>query len=201
MTYAFLVAPADYDKNELKPLPYSQSETEEFRQVLLKTGVDPAHVKFLHDKADRRYLPEKRKIVAEFKLLLGRVKPEDSVIVLLNGHGVQYAGDQFGYFCPVDAKLTDKSTLWAMDGPEGVYTLLKNCKAKRKVLLANACRNDPRSDRSLAGDKIEIVDEYADTVPEGIAALYSCRAGEKSYYYDPADPKTRDRNRSLYCTT
>ena len=196
--YAFLVASAEYDKNELKPLPYSQKETYEFRQVLLKTGFDEKNVKFLHDKAERRYLPERKKIADELDLLLGRATADDTVVVLLNGHGVHFTGDATGYFCPVDAKLTDKTTLLPMDGENGVFPKLKACKAKRKVLLVNACRNDPASDRSLAGNKIKIDDDDQDEVPEGIAALYSCKPGERSYYYDPADAKSKGRERSLY---
>ena len=202
--YAFLVASADYDANELRKLPYSQKETEEFRKVLVATGFDEKNIKFLHDgqagdKGEgRRYLPEKKKIVAEFELLLSRVGSDDTVLVLLNGHGVHFAGDKVGYFCPVDAKLTDKDTLWATDGPGGLFEMLKGCKAKRKLLLVNACRNDPASDRSLAGNKIKLDDEDKDEVPEGIAALYSCKPGQKSYYYDPADAKTKGRERSLF---
>ena len=203
-SYAFLVAPADYDPNELRKLPFSMKETEEFRKVLAATGFDEKNIKFLHDgqagdKGEgRRYLPEKKKIVVEFELLLSRVGPDDTVLVLLNGHGVHFTGDKVGYFCPVDAKLTDKDTLWAMDGPGGVFDMLKGCKAKRKLLLVNACRNDPATDRSLAGNKIKLDDEDKDEVPEGIAALYSCKPGQKSYYYDPAEPKSKGRERSLF---
>jgi sulfatase modifying factor 1 len=199
--YAFLVACGEYDINELRKLPYSIKETEEFRQVLLATGYEEKNIKFLNDShsgANRRYLPEKKKIIAEFELMLSRVTSEDTVLVLLNGHGLHFMGDKTGYFCPVDSKLGDKGTLWAMDGPGSVFDSLKGCKAKRKLLLVNACRNDPSSDRSLAGDKIKLDDHDNDEVPEGIAALYSCKPGQKSYYYDPKDPKTKDRERSLF---
>jgi hypothetical protein len=43
------------------PLPYAQKETDEFRQVLLKTGFEEKNVKFL-----------------------GRATAEDTVILLLN---------------------------------------------------------------------------------------------------------------------
>jgi hypothetical protein len=202
--YAFLVACGEYDANELRKLPYSMKETEEFRQVLLATGYEEKNIKFLHDgqageKGEgRRYLPEKKKIVAEFELLMSRVTSDDTVLILLNGHGVHFRGDKAGYFCPIDAKLGDKETLWAMDGPGSMFDKLKDCKAKRKLLLVNACRNDPASDRSLAGDKIKLDDEDKDEVPEGIAALYSCKPGQKSYYYDPTNSKTKGRERSLF---
>jgi formylglycine-generating enzyme required for sulfatase activity len=202
--YAFLVACGEYDINELRKLPFAMKETEEFHQVLIATGYEEKNIKFLHDgqageKGEgRRYLPEKKKIVAEFELLMSRVTSDDTVLVLLNGHGVHFRGDKTGYFCPVDAKLGDKETLWAMDGPGSMFDKLKDCKAKRKLLLVNACRNDPASDRSLSGDKIKLDDEDKDEVPEGIAAFYSCKPGQKSYYYDPTNSKTKGRERSLF---
>jgi hypothetical protein len=36
-----------------------------------------------------------------------------------------------------------------------------------------------------------------DQVPEGVAALYSCKSGQKSYY-DPADSKSKGRERSRF---
>jgi hypothetical protein len=197
-SYAFLVAAAEYDKNELRPLPYSGKETAEFRDVLIASGYDAKNVKLLHDKAERRYLPTRKQIAEELDILIGRATADDTVVVLLNGHGVHFSGDNTGYFCPVDAKLSDKTTLLPMEGKGGVFELLKGCRAKRKVLLVNACRNDPRSDLSLAGDKIKLDDDDQDEVPEGIAALYSCKPGERSYYYDPTDAKSKGRERSLY---
>jgi formylglycine-generating enzyme required for sulfatase activity len=72
-----------------------------------------------------------------------------------------------------------------------MYEQLEKCKAGRKLLIANACRNDPISGSSLAGDKIKLVDDYPENVPKGIAALFSCEAGQKSYF-------DADRKRSLF---
>ncbi len=192
--FAFLVACADYKVTELRKLPFTVRETQEFRDILLRSGFAENDIKFLHDGAPFRFMPSKANIEHELDLLLGRVGPNDSVLVLLNGHGLQYKGDRTGFFCPLDAQVARRDTLVSM---ETLFAQLKSCKAKRKLLLVNACRNDPRSEQSQATNQIPLVD-YDEEVPEGIAALYACGKGQKSYFYAPDDPKSAGRKCSLF---
>ncbi len=193
--YAFLVACSDYDVNELRKLPFTIREMAEFRDALVSTGFDPANIKFLHDDAkDRRFLPERAKVAKELHLLLARIKPADTLVVAFNGHGLQFQGDKSGYFCPLDAQVTKRETLLPMDE---VFEQLQRCPAARKLLIVNACRNDPLGTRSQATTKVELVDRYEE-VPAGIAALYACGPGERSYYYDPEDKRSQGRRRSLF---
>ncbi len=190
--YALLVAGSGYNEAHLKPLPFTINDIEEFKKVLLATGFEEENIKVLHDKrTERRYVSEKAKVLKELDLLLDGLREEDTVVVALSGHGVHFKGDKTGYFCPIDAKLDNKATLIPMDGKGGLFEQLKSCKAKRKLLLVNACRNDPASDLAQAARKVELDDEDADVVPEGIAALYSCKAGQKCY----CDPK---RQRGIF---
>jgi len=56
---------------------------------------------------------------------------------------------------------------------------------KRKLLIVDACRNDPRSTLAKSGPptlELESVTRpQQDTIPEGLVALYSCSEGQKSY--------------------
>ena len=125
--YAFLVACAGYDKAELQPIKddVTINDVLEFKKALLETGFTEEHVVVMHDKqTDRRYLSEHHKILKELDLFLDGMKAEDTVLVVLSGHGVHFKGDTTGYFCPVDAKLSTKAKLIAMDGPGGLYTQL-----------------------------------------------------------------------------
>jgi formylglycine-generating enzyme required for sulfatase activity len=195
--YAFLVACSGYNKNHLPPLPYTIKELEEFREVLIASGYDADNIKFLHDRTDdpARYLPEKDKILKELTRLLERVGEADSVVVAFSGHGIHFQGDKSGYFCALNARLDDKKTLVPMDE---VFEKLKGCAAGRKLLLKNACRNDPAVEASLAARKVNLDNRSADEVPRGIAALYSCKPGQKSYYYREDDQRTKGRQRSLF---
>jgi hypothetical protein len=200
--FAFLVACSKYDITELKPLPYSVAEMSEFRAALVKTGFTPANIKFMRDRQlnddEYRFLPEKAKILREFKLLLDRVGKQDTLLVAIDGHGLQFKGDRTGYFCPLDARVGDKSTLIQLDGDGGLFDLLQKSGAKRKLLIVNACRNDPTNNVALASNKVELDDSYSEEIPPGIAALYSCQKGQRSYYYDEKDDRTKGRQRSLF---
>jgi hypothetical protein len=184
--YAFLVGCSQYSQSEFRKLPYTGNDVEQFRKALLQTGFDKDHIVVLHDDCkETRYRPLKTHIVKELALWLDGVRAEDTLVVALSGHGVQFKGDPASYFVPVDGNLTDKSTLIPLSGQDGLYARLKACKAKKKLLIVNACRNDPTLEPSFASKKFELVDEDRnDEVPDGIAAIYSCKAGQKSYY-DP----------------
>ncbi len=191
--YAFLVGCSQYLKTEFKELPYTGNDVLGLREALIATGFEPDNVVVLHDGAQqRRYLPEKAKILDELDRLLDGMIEADTLVVALSGHGLQYKGDPVSYFVPIDGKLGDKKTLLPLDGPGGLYAKLKACKAKKKLLVVNACRNDPTVSVDFASNQAPLADEdRPDEVPQGIAALYSCKAGQKSYY----DPQ---RKRALF---
>ena len=195
--YAFLVACSGYRAGEFRKLTGTVTEMRDFRQALLDSGFDARDVVFLHDDAPRRYHPEKKKVLDELSLLLGRLKKEDTLVVALNGHGLHFKGEKVGFFVPLDGEAQNKESLVPMDGKGGLFAKLKECKAGRRLMLVNACRNDPLDDRAFAVNKVKIDDEDPAEVPEGIAALYSCKPGQKSYEY-PKDSKKGKPGRSLF---
>jgi len=194
--YAILVAVSKYAKaDQWRPLPYTIDELGEFRAVLLETGFAKENIEFLHDQqTDDKLRPTAVNLIKMIKLMLGEIGPEDTLLVALNGHGVQYKGAETGYFCPVNADLLDKKTLMPMDGKAGIYALLEQCKARRKLLIVNACRNDPTRDVSFAAERVQIVDKDESEVPKGIAAIFSCKPGQRSYYY----PEEEKIKRSMF---
>lgn len=194
--HAFLVACASYhDRANLPPLPHTVLEMDEFRVALEKSGFDSGNVKFVQDSPkDPRFTNTRESILKQLKLLLGRAEADDTVLLAFAGHGVHFKDDAHGYFCPINANILDKTTLIAMEGDDGVFDLLKACKAKRKLLIVNACRNDPVNS-GMAARKLEFDNATDEEVPEGIAAIYSCKAGQKSFFY-PAD--SPHKNRSLF---
>jgi formylglycine-generating enzyme required for sulfatase activity len=182
--YAFLVAAGNYDKKELNPLKYSCADVIRFRDALVQAGVKEENIVVMHDGEPRlpaRYLPEAKKIREELALLLAQLEKDDSLIVALAGHGVQFEGERRSYFCPADARLAERETLIALDE---IYQQIDECAATRKLLLVDACRNDPQSElsRSRPTVKLESVTRPQDEpVPQGIIALFSCREGQRSF--------------------
>jgi uncharacterized caspase-like protein len=148
--YALLVGVRRYDPNELRSLPYSEADVTELAQVLEAGGYQAGNVVLMTQAAgaeDPRFLPLAGQVRKELKLLLQDLDENDQVLIALAGHGVQFVGDPESYFCPADAKLADKSTLIPLGE---VYKELEACGAGMKVLLVDACRNDPQSDNSRA---------------------------------------------------
>ncbi len=185
--YAFLVAVGDYDVKHLKPLAYTRNDILEFKELLLKSGFSKKNIVLLHDDlkqlSNRRYLPEAEKIRQEFTLLVSGLEPDDTLIVAMAGHGVQFRDGESSYFCPADADLDDEKHASLISFSE-LYKGLEQCEARKKLLLIDACRNDPQSQLSRSRAKVElqsITRPQSEPVPEGIVALFSCSAGEQAY--------------------
>jgi hypothetical protein len=95
-----------------------------------------------------RFLPRAAEIRKELRLLLKGARPEDSVLVAFVGHGVQFKGEDEVYFGPAGAHLGDRTTLVSLTE---VYRELERCPARFKLLLSDACRNDPQSALARSG--------------------------------------------------
>ena len=112
--YALLVGVRKYDPNELRGLPYSEPDVVELSGVLEAEGYKPGNVVLMTQTAgadDTRFLPLAANVREELSLLLDEMDEDDSVLIALAGHGVQFQGENESYFCPADARLADKSTL------------------------------------------------------------------------------------------
>ena len=97
---------------------------------------------------------------------------------------MQFKDEESVYFCPMDANLSERNTLISLEDVYGLLSDRQKCKAQTKILLVDACRNDPQSRLSKAGREIELepagVTQQPDP-PGGVAAIFSCSRGEKSY--------------------
>jgi TPR repeat protein len=173
-----------YDPNELRGLPYSEPDVVELSGVLKAEGYKPGNVVLMTQTAgadDTRFLPLAANVRKELKLLLDEMDEDDLVLIALAGHGVQFQGENESYFCPADARLADKSTLIPLSE---IYKALENSRAGLKVLLVDACRNDPQSQNSRDREvvKLESVTRPQRTPPPGgVVAFFSCSEGEKAF--------------------
>jgi formylglycine-generating enzyme required for sulfatase activity len=114
---------------------------------------------------------------AAIKELLGKKTREDTVLVALAGHGISGTIKEAGkekdesFFCPSDAQLNDNDTLI---GLSQLFRDLGDCGAAVKLLLVDACRNDPKKGRNVDIDALP-------KPPRGTAALFSCSTGERAF--------------------
>lgn len=182
--YALLIGVREYDKNELRTLPFSEADVEGLARILRDAGYRPENVIVMTQSIGAkkpRFAPVAANIRKELELLLEGRTEGDSILIALAGHGVQFRDDNQAYFCPTDARLTDKSTLISLTS---IYKSLEGSKANLKLMLVDACRNDPQSDNSRARSTVRLESATrpaTDDLPGGVAALFSCSAGERAF--------------------
>jgi hypothetical protein len=174
--YALLVGVNAYEHPRLERLQFAENDVSELAAVLegadyevvLLTGAAGSR------NAERR--PTRANIEARLKEVLGKCRRGDLLLLGFAGHGLQFERKKDAYFCPVDARpfAEETATLLSL---QSVYTELARSFAGVKLLLVDACRNDPRGGRGLGGDT-------APRPPSGSAALFSCRAGQRAFESD-----------------
>lgn len=198
--YAFLVGVGGYDEKQLKKLPYARADIIAFRSLLMDSGFPDGNVVMLVDDLAAlptggpvgRYLPEHKKIRQELSILLPSLEPDDELVIGLAGHGVQFKGDDNPYFCPLDADLTDKSSLislnWLYDQLNYNPATRKGCRARAKLLIVDACRKDPESSirRNAGGPELaSLTTPQLAEPPKGVVALFSCAEGQEALEHAP----------------
>ena len=175
--YAVLVGVNEYDHDKLAPLKYAVNDAAEVGALLEKAGYAVTVLTDDTGKADAKLVPTKANIEGRLKAVLGGCKRGDLVLVAFAGHGLQFEGDKDAYFCPADAKPFKKSadTLVSL---KAVYEALDESGAGMKVLLVDACRDDPAAGRGGIGA------DNAPRPPQGVAAIFSCKAGQRAFEHE-----------------
>jgi formylglycine-generating enzyme required for sulfatase activity len=183
--YAFLVGVRDYSlTGELTSLKYTEDDVHTLAETLGKSGIPAENIVLLSQRAaakQARLMPTSAQIRREFDLLISELRPGDSIIVGFSGHGLQFKNDPVNYFCPVDAKPDDKATLISL---AKVYQDLEACKAQTKLLLVDACRDDPLSGLSKSAKRIElesVSERETPVLSGGTIAIFSCSATQQSF--------------------
>ncbi len=178
--WAVLVGVDDYI--QASPLKFCGADQRALSEKLVAAGFPADQVFVLHDKAsDRKYLPFKANIEKQLQIVLLLAEPDDVVLLAFSGHGVHV--DSKSYFCPTDADLDNVETLVSLDH---IYDQLIRSDASLRVLLVDACRNDPRRAGRRAStlsprEEARAFARSLERPPEGVVLLNSCTAGEVSY--------------------
>lgn len=134
------------DFAHLKDLAYCVADQQELHNQLIASGFEKERVFLLRDKAeDVRLLPFQRNIERQLKLVLGLAEKGDLVLVAFSGHGMQVG--RTPYLCPADARIDEPDTLISLDW---LYEELQDCAATLKLVMVDACRNDPSLDGQRA---------------------------------------------------
>lgn len=177
--YALLIGVQNYGKRSgLNPLRYSENDVEALSEVLTENGHPAANVTVMTQTRSVRepsLSPTRDNILRELNLLLDGLEETDSVLVAFAGHGVKFRDDDVSYFCPVDAEVPDRKRLLSF---QEIYSQLQKCKAGRKLLISDACRNDPIASGTRAASSVTRPEPPP---PTGTTvAFFSCQAGQEA---------------------
>ena len=90
-------------------------------------------------------------------------------------------GSRPAFFCPIDAGLCRPPA--RSSSLDDLYKELESGGAGSKLLLVDACRNDPlaRVSRRATVDLASVTRPTGPPPPGGVAALFSCSTGEKAF--------------------
>jgi hypothetical protein len=178
--HALVVGVRDYDASTLSALRYTENDAEELAGVLRQQGGFTVRVLTTSRGAKRKELaPTSSNIRDTLRSLLRGKTRHDTVLIALAGHGIQGkvregSNTDESFFCPTDAQLNDTRTLIALGQ---LFRELRACGAGVKLLLVDACRNDPTLGRNVDLDSLP-------PAPRGSAVLFSCRPGQRAFETD-----------------
>jgi len=176
--FAFLVGIKEYDHNKLKPLAYTENDVVELGQLLGRAGYSVVLLSDSQGARDATLKPTLRNIQEKLTALLDKTRRGDLVLLGLAGHGMQFDDKEDSYFCPLDANPSPGKTQTLLS-LKSTYQKLDESGAGVKLLLIDACRDDPGQGRGRGIDS-----DNAPPLPGGVAALYSCKGGQRAFEHD-----------------
>ncbi len=184
--YALLVGVETYDPSVLRPLEFAEDDVLALSASLERLGVATIAMTQQNTIPARRPSTAK-KINDQLEGLLKLVKSEqDTVIVVLSGHGLQCKDDPLdadqtkeSFFCPEEANPKERESLVSITA---LSQKLAKSTAGKKLLVVDACRNEVSAKGNKAlEEELDPVGRRARTEQSGMYALFSCAPKEKSW--------------------
>ncbi|MEI6233902.1 MAG: caspase family protein [Planctomycetota bacterium] len=182
--YALLVGVQKYDGTDLGNLKFCESDVNALAAVLSSSAYNYNRVTVLtRTEATRNIdrddiLPTVENIRSHLKAVLSDRHPYDTVLLAFAGHGIQLKRDGKMYFCPSKCNLAKPETLLCIDE---IYAELGKTKANTKILLVDACRNDPLSQRGTDDRINSLTMPLIPDPPGGTVAMFSCPPSKKVF--------------------
>jgi len=174
-----------FQDSSVSPLKYCVADAQSIYQAFAGPGkLVPAEQAYLltTDSADPSLAPTRVNILRKIGYATEQAVPDSTIILDLSGHG--FVDDQGrSYLLPEDGRvdqLVDTAVPIAR-----VNELLTTCKAARKILFVDACRNSPRKGTRGASETTDAkAFNEALKAAQGEVTMASCDAGQVSNEWD-----------------
>lgn len=177
--YAIIIGVNEYlDKAGISTLKYAASDAAAIYETLTDPdigGFPEENSILMTDDADNpRRLPTRSNILATLKTWLSLpTRGSDTVFVSFSGHGIESEG--LSYIMPIDAMMSvPEETAIPL---ATVKEWLKECPAKKKVLVLDCCHSG--AGKGLKGMGMATFETIKQ--PDGMVTLASCDLKERSY--------------------
>ncbi|MFO0810825.1 MAG: SUMF1/EgtB/PvdO family nonheme iron enzyme [Gemmataceae bacterium] len=169
--FAFLVGINEYQ--HLPRLEWAENDVADLAKTLTDGRYD--EVVALTGKADGRLKATRANIAVRLSELAAKCGSDDLLLVALAGHGWQF-GDSNSqcYFAPVDADPTNPNRAKTFFALSELYDILRTSKARTKLVLIDACRENPTMARGIGFHGRQEVEP-------GVHVLMSCSFEQRAY--------------------
>ena len=186
--HALLIGVQEYTGTGLGNLKYCEEDVHALADTLPSLGYDKENIIVLSRRSSKErdkdvFRPTAANVRKWLKSVCEDARGNDTVLLAFAGHGVQLKNDGKMYFCPLDSDLNKRETLISLD--ELYEKMDKDCKASVKLLLVDACRNDPLDGGRGNDERIQSVTlPQIPDPPGGMAAFFSCSKGQRAFESD-----------------
>lgn len=162
---ALVIGNSAYEKNQ--PLANPQNDAQAVAQLLNSAGFEVVMAFDLTRDIMKQ-------TIEEFAARIGEKGSDSAALIYYAGHGLQVDGENF--LVPVDAKL-EKEVDLAENGIKlaDVMGALQSAPSKIRIVILDACRNNPFSTSGVGGKGLAIVD-----APAGTIVAYSTAPGTEA---------------------
>ena len=173
--YALLIGVNKYAK-PIKSLQYCVKDMELLADSFQKSGMPKENIFLVTDDSPAERLPTGANIRRQIENITGIMEPSDQLIVAFSGHGVMVEGKS--YLCPSDTDVKNKNTIVSRDW---VFEQLEKCKAKQKIFIIDACRNEVSFGSAKALGQVRSLDDPIGADTHGFVLIASCDKNQQSW--------------------
>lgn len=186
--WALIIGIDQYESGDISSLKFAQADAKELEKTLVDfCDFSGENVFVLTNDGKNRMKPTRPNIVDWLVRLRKVIKPQDTFIFFFSGHGM--SREKVSYLLTYDSITApiENLELSALNMTT-LKTLLEKIPATKKIVIIDACRNDPVAQRGT-GDNLMTksfanelkMNKAGDNKIDISATLYACSVGERSY--------------------